>query len=178
MSAKTVVTAAHCVVDDSSKVLKVEDFRLLFGSYNLANLSGDEALREVSKIVKHPNYQRDTVLKQDIALMTIKGNLQLSPLIRPICLYESQMPIANILNQKGTVLGFGSNEDSREPSRTLNHGQMSIISRQQCIESKLIFGLLPEDSAFCAKAVTDMIACPGDSGGKHFALNAHKLMTD
>jgi hypothetical protein len=166
ISQKTVITAAHCVVDDNAKVFKSDDFRLLFGSVDLKTLSGDEALREVSEIMSHPDYERNTVIKQDIALMIIKGNLQFSPTIRPICLYEKIMPISNILNQKATVLGFGSNDVSREPSRNLNHGQMSIISRQQCIESKLIFGLLPEDSAFCAKAVENMIACPGDSGGK------------
>jgi secreted trypsin-like serine protease len=166
ISEGTVLTACHCVVDDLQAVFPASEFNLLFGSVDLKSLSGNEALREVSEIIKHPDYDFDKILKQDIALMRIKGNLQLSPSIRPICLFPSHTPISNAIDQQATVLGFGSNENSREPSQYLNHGKMSIISRQQCIESKLIFGLLPEQSAFCAKAVNNMIACPGDSGGE------------
>lgn len=160
------MTACHCVVDDVEVLYPKETFRMLFGSVDLKSLSGNEALREVSEIVKHPEYDYDKILRQDIALMHIKGNLQFSPSIRPICLFTSQSPIQESVDQQVTVLGFGSSVDSREPSQFLNHGKMSIISRQQCIESKLIFGLLPEQSAFCAKAVNDMIACSGDSGGE------------
>ena len=153
------MTACHCVVNDIKTILPKEGFHLLFGSVNLKKLSGNEALREVSDILIHPDYAFDKILKQDIALMFIKGNLQFSPSIRTICLFSSQTPISSLFEQQATVLGFGSNESSREPSEFLNHGKMEIISRQQCIESKLIFGLLPEESAFCAKAVNNMIAC-------------------
>lgn len=165
ISSTTVITACHCVVKENRELFPKEDFRLLFGAIDLKSLSGSEALREVEEIIKHPDYEFDKILKQDIALIMIKGNLQLSMSIRPICLFDYQTPIANYVNQSVTILGFGSSEVSKAPNRFLNFGQMSIISRQQCIESKLVFGLLPEDSAFCAKAFESMIACPGDSGG-------------
>lgn len=166
VSQKTVVTAGHCVVRDNQQAYPSDDFRLLFGVVDLKSLSGAEAVREVAEVIKHPDYEYEKILKQDIAMMIIKGNLQFSPSIRPICLFDFQTPIQNHVNQKATVLGFGSTENSKDPSRYLNFGQMTVISRQSCIESKLIFGLLPEQSAFCAKAVENMIACPGDSGGK------------
>lgn len=166
ISSTMVVTAGHCVIKDNREVMDKSMFRLLFGSIDLKTLNGQEALREVDEIIKHPNYEHDQILKQDIALMIIRGNLQFTSLINPICLFDTHEPITNVLNQRFTVLGFGSSEMSREPSRFLNHGKMTIISRQQCIESKLIFGLLPEMSAFCAKAADTMSACPGDSGGK------------
>lgn len=165
ISSKAVVSAAHCVVNDQKQVLNKESFRLLFGAIDLKSLSGTEALREVLELIPHPDYEHDMILKQDIALIIIKGNLQLTPTIRPLCLFDSQTPISNHIDERFTVLGFGSSENSREPSRYLNYGQMSIISRKQCIESKLLFGLLPEQSAFCAKSVENMVACPGDSGG-------------
>lgn len=174
ISAGTVVTACHCVVNDIKVLLPKESFRLFFGSVDLKRLSGSEALREVLEIIKHPDYEYDKILKQDIALMHIKGNLQFSPTIRPICLFANQTPISNFVDQQFIVLGFGSNETSRDPSQFLNHGKMTMISRQQCIESKLIFGLLPEQSAFCAKAVNNMIACPGDSGGKFVRMMQEK----
>lgn len=143
-----------------------ESYRLLFGVVDLKTLTGTEALREVAEIIKHPQYHHEMILKQDIALIIFKANLQFTATIRPICLFEAQTPIANHVDERFTVLGFGSSENSREPSRYLNYGQMSVITRQQCIESKLIFGLLPEQSAFCAKSVENMVACPGDSGGE------------
>lgn len=154
------------MVDDNKKLLDKKDFRLLFGSVDLKTLEGVEAVREVADIIKHPDYEYDTILKQDIALMIIQGNLQFTPSISPICLFDFQTPINNFINQSFIVLGYGSNENSKEPSPNLNYGQMSIISRQQCIESNLLFGLLPEKSAFCAKSVNRQISCPGDSGGK------------
>lgn len=161
----TVITACHCVVKENRELFPKKDILLLFGAIDLKRLSGAEALREVAEIIKHPDYEFDKILKQDIALIMMKGNLQLSTSIRPICLFDYQTPIANYVNQSVTILGFGSNEVSKAPNRFLNFGQMSIISRQQCIESNLVFGLLPEQSAFCAKAFDSMMACPGDSGG-------------
>lgn len=151
---------------ENKKLLNKEDFRLLFGTVDLKSLSGQEAVREVAEIIKHPDYEYETILKEDIALMIIQGNLQFTPSISPICLFDFQTPINNFVNQSFIVLGFGSNENSKEPSRFLNYGQMSIISRQQCIESNLLFGLLPEKSAFCVRSVNRQISCPGDSGGE------------
>lgn len=166
ISSTTVITAGHCVVKDTKEVMEKDRFRLLFGSIDLKTLTGNEALREIEEIIKHPEYEHNQILKQDIALLIIRGNLQFTSSINPICLFNTQESIVNFISQRFTVLGFGSSEASREPSRFLNHGKMSIITRQQCIESKLIFGLLPEISAFCAKASDNMSACPGDSGGE------------
>lgn len=175
ITSKAVVTAGHCVVaNDNKQLIDRDSFRLLFGAADLKTLTGKEAVREVEEIITHPDYQHDMILKQDIALMVIKGNLQFTTTISPICLFESQTPISNHVDERFTVLGFGSSVNSREPSRYLNYGQMSIISRQQCIETKLIFGLLPEQSAFCAKSVEHMVACPGDSGGLYNAFNYTK----
>lgn len=168
ISQKVVLTAAHCVVNDIGKVYAADRFRFIFGSVDLDALTGKENLREVEKIVRHSDYVNDKILKQDIALMTIKGNLQFSSNVIPICIFQSHTTITNHINERVTVLGFGANSESRLPSAELNYGTMSIISRQQCIESHLIFGLLPEQSAFCAKSVNDMIACPGDSGGERW----------
>lgn len=162
---KAVLTAAHCVVDEKMKPFDAGRFRVLFGSVNLKILTGREAMREVDEVVSHPDYENDKILKQDIALMTIKSLLQFSSAIRPICLFNEPSSISSLVDQTATVIGFGATTESLKPSLELHYGQMSIISRKKCIESHLVFGFLPEISAFCAKAVSEMIACPGDSGG-------------
>lgn len=151
ISEKFVITVCHCVVDEPVQRISENDFKLLLGSSDLKSLSGNENIRDVEKVIPHPEYQFDVILKQDIAMLKVKGNVQFSVSISPICLFGTHTPITNHLHEKLFILGFGANENNRKPSRYLNFGKMSVISRQECIESKLIFGLLPS-SAFCAKA--------------------------
>lgn len=135
-------------------------FHLLMGTIDLKSLTGNEAMRKVEKIIKHPEYEYDKILKQDIALIKMQGNLQFTQNIQPICLPESLPSIKDIINQNLTILGFGSDLNSLSPSRFLNYGQMTIISRQQCTD-KLFFALLPEQTTFCAKSKDEVVACPG-----------------
>jgi len=159
---RVVISAAHCVVDDATQnVLPVDVFRLMFGVTDLDNLSGNEALRKVAQVIKHPEYVYDKIVKQDLALMFIESPLQLSRYINPVCLFDTQEPMTNAANELATVLGFGSSTLSREPSKTLTFGSMSIITRSQCIDSSLTFAVLPEQSTFCAKAFQGQLTCPG-----------------
>lgn len=146
------------------ELLPANDFHLLFGSVDLESLKGHESLRKVSKIIKHPKYHHDKVIKQDIAIMIADGSLQFSGYIRPICISDKQPPIKDKICKDMTVLGFGSTVESLEPSRYLHYGKMTIISREDCTEN-IFFALLPEESTFCAKSNNNGLVCPGDSGG-------------
>lgn len=117
-------------------------------------------MREVEEIFKHQNYEFDRILKMDIAIVKIRGNLQFSVFIRPICLPDSLPSITTQIDENLLILGFGSSTESLQPSRFLHYGSMMVISRTQCTE-KLIFALLPEQSTFCAKANDNVLACPG-----------------
>ncbi|KAG5679826.1 hypothetical protein PVAND_009364 [Polypedilum vanderplanki] len=157
---KISLTASHCVVSPLQKSLPVENFYLLFGVIDLQTLSGNEALRRLSRIITHPNYQHDKILKQDIALLIIEGNLQFSQFIRPICLPDVLPSISQSIDKELTVIGFGSSTESLKLSRYLHYGTMKVISREECTE-KLILALLPEQSTFCAKSKENMLACGG-----------------
>lgn len=170
ISPKAVVTAAHCVVNDKLQLLNKENFELLFGAVDLKTLSGNEALRDVEEIIKHPNFENNPIPKEDIALLIIKGNLQFSDTINHICLPASYTPIMNHLDTRFFILGFGSATNSRKRSRHLLYGLMSIISRDNCISSYREFFHLSEDSAFCAKSADNMAVCPGFCGGKKTCL--------
>ncbi|KAL7035900.1 hypothetical protein ACKWTF_008616 [Chironomus riparius] len=161
---KASITAGHCVVNSEKNPLPIKDFHLLFGSVDLDSLKGHERLRKVSKIIKHPSYHHDKVIKQDIALIIVDGSLQFSGYIRPICLNNYLSPIKDKISKDMTVLGFGSTVESLEPSRYLHYGKMTIISRDECTDN-IFFALLPEDSTFCAKSIEKGLVCPGDSGG-------------
>ena len=166
ISSKAVVTAAHCIVDKNNELRDKSNYKLLFGAVDLKNLQGTEAIRDVKNMIVHPDYQTVPMLKEDIALIIIKGNLQFTDKISPICLFQSYTPITNQVDQQFTVLGFGSDANSFNPSQYLKHGQMTIINRGQCIRSSWRFKLLSENSAFCAKSFQEEVTCSGDSGGE------------
>lgn len=161
LTAKATITAAHCVVNSSQDLLPSDNFRLLFGSVDLLSLSGNEAVRSVEEIYKHPDYEFDRILKSDIAVLRMKGQLQFSQFIKPICLPSSSLPSINTrINEHLIILGFGSSTETLQPSRYLHYGRMKVISRNQCTQ-KIIFALLPEQSSFCAIAKDNVLACPG-----------------
>lgn len=166
VSSKAVVTAAHCVVNQQNQLMDKENFRLLFGSVDITNLTGNEALREVAGISMHPGYKRTPILEEDIAIMIVKGQLQFSDTISPICLLATQTPLVENLSKTFYVLGFGSNDMSAKPSQYLKYGRMSIIRRRDCNFENVHYGWLSEYSAFCAKSSVKTAACSGDSGGK------------
>lgn len=161
VSQTATITAAHCVVNSSQNLLPFENFRLLFGSVDLKNLTGNEALRKVKNIFKHGDYEYDRIIKFDIAIVHIEGKLQFSSFIQPICLPNSMLPSINTQIKKHFfILGFGSSTETLLISRYLHYGLMTVISRTQCTE-KIIFALLPEQSTFCAIAKDNVLACPG-----------------
>lgn len=129
----------------------------------------------MAKIVKHPSYEKTSVYKEDIALMIPEGSLQFSDTIKPICLFQSQTPITSHVDQWFFVLGFGSNSNSRNPSRKLMYGRMSVISHHDCSALYRRFINLSQDSAFCAKSVDNVLACKGDSGGELIACTKEPL---
>lgn len=167
ISSQAVVTAAHCIATKQGKVEHKEYYRLLFGVVNLKTLTGVEALREVTEIIIHPEYQMlPRVVEEDIAIMITKGRLQFSEAIKPICLFKSHTPIAEQLSKSFNIVGFGSSEKSKHQSHNLKYGQMTIISRRACKLRNDLYGLLSVHSAFCARAVENTVTCQGDSGGK------------
>lgn len=168
LSPKVVVTAAHCVVDDRMEVIDNKLFKLIFGAVDLKNPSEDAVTRGVEEIIKHPDYKKtNAMLNEDIAVIMIEGELEFSDTISPICLFDFHTPIRNHLNDDLTVLGFGSDSISLLPRLRLIYGQMTIISRRDCINSYWEFNNLSDDSAFCAKSVDNVTTtCPGDSGGE------------
>lgn len=163
ISEKASLTAAHCVVDSEKDILPVDNFHLLFGAIDLESLTGNEILRKVSIIYRHPGYSHNKILKQDIAILIHNGIMQFSKFIQPICLPEDSFQMDKKVGTDMAVLGFGSTTESLETSRYLHHGKMTVISRDECTEN-IIFALLPQESTFCAKR-KDTGLCPGDSGG-------------
>ena len=104
----------------------------------------------------------------------LNGHIQYTNFISPICLFSSQTPISEYFGKKGIILGWGLTMD-KKISQHLNNAQMTFASRRDCINSNLLFGLLPEN-AYCANSQgTSQTACSGDSGGGMVLLRNGKF---
>ena len=132
-------------------------------------------LFKVAEVIKHPGYGLSRSIPQnDIGLLVLSGKIQYTNFITPICLFDSFTKIDELIGSKGLVLGWGLTLDN-EISQHLNFAYMTFVSRRDCINSNLLFGVLSETSAYCAKpSDISQVVCSGDSGGGQVTITANK----
>ncbi|KAB7496431.1 Serine protease easter [Armadillidium nasatum] len=107
ISSRHILTAAHCVIKSRRRP---EKLKLSIGDWDInSNLDGPSLQGEIVKIVTHPGYSTHT-LKYDVAVLTLKENVQFTDTIVPICLPEADFDLEG---QLITVSGWG--RDERKP---------------------------------------------------------------
>ncbi|XP_035707650.1 anionic trypsin-2-like [Folsomia candida] len=72
-----VVTAAHCTGYDASS------YTLVAGDHNLTLNEGTEQSRSVAAIVRHPGFDRPTIINNDIALMRVDRPFEFNEFVGP-----------------------------------------------------------------------------------------------
>ena len=97
---KWLLTAAHCVDGVSAQQLKVN-----VGEYDLSN--GAENAQSVERIYIHPNYEQDTELNNDIALIELTNSVN-NEAVTLINL--EQTSLLAMENSTATVTGWGGRE--------------------------------------------------------------------
>ncbi|GBP19060.1 Serine protease snake [Eumeta japonica] len=167
ISAKWVMTAAHCAVNSGSGRAKV----LKIGTATLDFDETKELVQErlVGEIIRHPNYE-PPLKYHDIALMRPERDFILSRYIRIACLhFETELNYNN-----ATAIGFGTTQPGASTgSQTLMKVELDIIDNTICNRSMRALirrGLLTTgitENQLCAgdyeKGGRD--TCQGDSGG-------------
>lgn len=120
-----VMSAAHCfsrwvtvmaqkskwiVCRSLVKVLRVCDFststfgrKISLGRQNLHGMNPNEVSRKVSRIILHPNYDRDS--NNDIALLRLSSAVTFTDYIRPVCLAATDSVFNN--GTESWVTGWG-----------------------------------------------------------------------
>ena len=138
---------------------------------------GDPQDVEVSDVVVHPGYVRDTtgVTHNDLVLLKLKTPVTIGPLVQPVCLPDGDQLDRGI----ATVAGWGlaNKDDFRVTSVSAqNHLQaadLDILSDEECTEAYKKIDTKKEDSGIrltpqlhlCAGRQVGVDSCSGDSGG-------------
>ncbi|QDQ14986.1 S1 family peptidase [Streptomyces spectabilis] len=158
----TVMTAAHCLVDDDRKPVKPKSIQTAVGRTVLSNAKQGQ-IRDVAKdgIFVHPRYLKGKDA-YDVAF------IQLSKPVRGISAVKlptrgTDSPLRP--GQKATVAGWGNTDTelTHQPDR-LRQVRVPILSHAECRTS---YGEYDSKLNFCA-GVEGKDSCQGDSGGPIF----------
>jgi secreted trypsin-like serine protease len=175
LNATTILTAAHCVDHEgTTTTYNAEEFAVLAGASNVgpftelygatglaAAPSGAQALR-VSHIRTDPYYSVLPNIKDDVAILTLEGSLELSEENHAQAI--SLVP-AGATPAPGTTLsisGYGKQEgaEKAQPNGELYSTMLTAISSDACREEVGVNSAV----LLCATSAHSS-TCQGDSGG-------------
>jgi len=155
LSARTLITAAHCVNGANPAVLSVR--------YNSTLHASGGVLVTISSFIVHENYNSGTI-DSDIALLYVSTALTLDQVqARTIQMVaQGNDPQEGEIN---TVSGWGTTSESGSLSATLKVVDIPTVSRATC--NTQYSGRITQ-TMFCAGISAGGIdACQGDSGGPY-----------
>lgn len=167
-----VVTAAHCVTVPSTgratnpqniviylgisikkkkntHLCNLFDLWMLLGKTNLKKFGAEIQDRDVSDIIVHRDYN-NTIFHNDIALLKLGRPADITNYVRPVCLWEGNTDLNNVLDQLGTVVGWGFNENG-QLTTSLMQTKLPIVSSIKCVYSNPdFFSRFTFDKSYCA----------------------------
>lgn len=152
-----VLTAAHCVYDDTGQPLRPQQIDVGVGAFDLAALTPAQRIR-AARIVVYPGYSAQR-FGRDVALIQ---------LAQPSGLAPAELTLGSLDSETGWVAGFGANDLG---STSLLTGQVSVSTPLGCARftRSLPRSLFPHSpwGTICATLPDSLeaSACFGDSGG-------------
>ncbi|XP_076174782.1 venom serine protease Bi-VSP [Ptiloglossa arizonensis] len=162
ISAKHVLTAAHCASRADLFMVRVGDLNLLRDDDGASPVE-----IEIDQKIVHPQYSTSK-MENDIAVLRLKEEVQFTDLIYPICL-----PIKEPLRSKNFyrffpfIAGWGAVESRGPASADLLEAQVPVVSNDDCKKAYSRFkNAVIDQRVLCAGyAQGGKDACQGDSGG-------------
>jgi len=157
ISSHFIITAAHCV-----KGINPDRIRLILGDHDRRHDEAHQQLKLIEKVFIHPHFVKKT-FNNDIALIKIKGEVDFSDFIRPVCLPHTDR---SYNSQNTTVVGWGKLSEGGLPANVLQEVSVPIIPQRNCRHDTHYRIAEITDNMFCAGFSDGKIdACQGDSGG-------------
>uniref|UniRef100_H2Y806 Peptidase S1 domain-containing protein n=1 Tax=Ciona savignyi TaxID=51511 RepID=H2Y806_CIOSA len=155
ISPRAILTAAHCLENFTSPMLKI-----YVGRHVAAGNSG-EALMNVLEITTHPKYNNLT-LDNDIAILRLEKSIVYTSTIRPIC-YNDFGVVTEGTTCVATGFGLLQSKLKLYPTK-LNQVRLPVISNANC--NRAYGGFLNMNKRICAGSKRGGVdTCQGDSGG-------------
>ena len=182
-----VVTAAHCVVDETTndgtyypRVMAAADFEVGFGSAD-QNVLDSNAVnqRAVSAVAVHRNYQRNYVPESgstdsnaDVAVLTLAVPINLSGANAKAIEFATLAQFNNFFNTPATATGWGLDDENGSSQQLLQKVDLTQRSDSVCEQEYTQANGPPYDGSvmLCAGGVGAALSgnsdtCQGDSGG-------------
>lgn len=160
-----ILTAAHCVY----KITNIAKLQVRVGS--IASDKGG-ILKNVAKIVTHPDFNKPTSLNNDIAVLVLTEALVFQPTVNGIALAPKSLVL-----QPGTGVtasGYGSTSINSQKPDVLHFVAMPVVSQSDCLKaySKYTGKAKVTEKMICAGfyGTGGKDACQGDSGGLNFDI--------
>uniref|UniRef100_A0A182NC16 CLIP domain-containing serine protease n=1 Tax=Anopheles dirus TaxID=7168 RepID=A0A182NC16_9DIPT len=172
VSARYVITAAHCTVDKPN-------WKLLYARFNEFNASSTDNCTilddnsefcrvdyEVEAIIPHPEYDKNNVSRpNDICILRLATDVEFTDELRPICLpLELEVQKLPIINETFTVTGWGETENKR-PSDIQLHVDLPGLDNEACNSVYVVANVTLTDRQLCIGGLNGTDSCRGDSGG-------------
>ncbi|XP_011558868.3 uncharacterized protein LOC105389458 [Plutella xylostella] len=167
ISARYVLTAAHCVVEDGARVKYVEitlaEFdKRTFPTDCVATAEGrrcvENRVTHADTVLPHPQYD-DSRLQNDIALLRLRATAPYTEFIRPICLAPIDVDSPEFSNIPLSVAGWG--RDGEANSDVKQWTVVALVPQRECRRS---YSQLTRRH-LCAAGQSGQDTCKGDSGG-------------
>lgn len=103
ISKTAILTAAHYVtIERTSNPINSESLLIYLGKFNLKKWTGPEEDVKVSEIIVNPKFNYDRFYS-DVAIIKLKSEVRITDYIRPVCLWNTNTDLKNIVNKTGNV---------------------------------------------------------------------------
>ncbi|MFD8914835.1 S1 family peptidase [Streptomyces sp. NPDC059575] len=152
VAAKKVVTAAHCMVGESTSSVRVVGGRTYLNGT-------DGTVSRVNKIWINPDYT-DATNGDDVAVLTLSTSMPYSP----VSYVSSSQTSVYAAGTTARILGWGTTRENGSSSNQLRTATVPVVSDSSCRSS---YGSdYVQSDMVCAGLTSGGVdTCQGDSGG-------------
>ncbi|KAL7730501.1 hypothetical protein ACLKA6_000504 [Drosophila palustris] len=170
ISARTVITAAHCIYG-----LTPAQLRVYVGRHDVTvHPEKDATLMAVESVKPHPDFNGNLSPDSDVGLLVLTEPVRFSANVRPICLWSSSSSWDIDDSEKMIVAGWGSDGNSAEPTSLPMRVEVRPVSREECLREMITAKDFLTYRTLCAGNSQGHGPCLGDSGGGLMVLRNNR----